>query len=551
MYNSGNRFYALAELLNMGLRSKAINSTDLAEKITIEKIEKSTIVRTVGKIVSGERLPPKKDLSTYLNHFSEVLSISFEDLEKAYDEDIKKEQRERKKRDVSAMVSILASSHSTNDNKKDTEINIWGSEGKLTIALNTKNDLRMAMISMLENLDQLDSKHKQLSIYLTYQGKKSVFSSNCADGIGMEDRWSSAIESTMKKGYRFVHLVRMGSDQLRIQEIVLRIVSFIGEQDGNYELRALQENIVLQPSYGMFIVPYINKIEGKIEVKRQAIISFSVEESEMNDGGILTKDEDIIHLTAKHIERIESHSTQVFQRFDNYAEMFDKISASDQKSGKRYVFLKRLSEITRPLEWYDLSSDWANKLCDHIKLKSDEDRENHIKQRLKRRIYLEKHLRQYPCYHIYSKSIFMQDLTASGSNDELSRQFKVNDQEHYFIPNDKQRKEQLESILKLLLTKNFYIGLIDDEGDNEVLKEYFNKIKLNFCEVNDENLVFMEVPVNINHQVEYQRRWYFTQNRIVARSFQTYFSNLWDTIPENQKDINIIYEELNAIKNRL
>jgi hypothetical protein len=536
MYNSVNRFHALAELLNMGLRSNAMSSTDLAKKVKIEKVEDSTIIRTVRKIVSGERLPPKKDSSTYLDHFAKALKISFNELEKAYEKDINQSKQELS---VSDLVGILASSHDVDYNEKNPVTNIWKSEKKLTIALKTKEDLRMAMISMLENLEELEG--DQLTIYLTYQGKKSVFSSNCIDGIGMEDRWSSAIESTIKKGYKFVHLIRMGSDQFRIQEIVLRIVSFIGEQKGTYELRTFQESIILQPSYGMFVVPYKDHTE--------AIMSFSASESEMNDGGILTRDVDIVDLTKKHVKIIEAQSKQVFQRFDNYSKMFEKISAADQKPGKRYVFLKRLSEITRPLEWYSLDSNWAKQLCEHIGLSNEEDRKNHIEQRLKRRLYLEEHLRQYPCYYIYSKSIFMRDLITSNSNKELSEKFKSS-KDHYFIPNDVERKEQLDSILKLLLTKNFYIGLIDDDENNGAVKEYFNSIKLNFCEVNDENLVFMEVPVNINNHTKYQNRWYFTQDRTVARSFQTYFSNLWDTIPENQKDINVIYEELSSLKDR-
>ena len=529
--SANNSFNFLASLLKRELQSQGMSQAQLAEGLTIEGIEASTINRNIRNIIKGQRLPPKRDWDLYLDHFHFRLDILLEELEEAYGKDI---EQMKHKPNVAEKLEILIpySAQNTRDIKLSIDILRQHNKHQQTIALIGKQNLIHAMIALLESLEEVEN--EQSNIYLTFQGRKSIFFAEHKDEKEIEKKWRSAIESAIKKGYNFIHLIRMGSNQRRIEDIVLRIVSLISEQKGIYELRTLRDDFILQPPYGIFLVPFPSYTQG--------VITLSTYDSEMTDSGILTNDKEIINIMEKHIKMLEKESKQVFQRFDDYSAMFDKIAEADRKPGERYIFLKRLSEITRPLEWYNPKSNWAIQLCDYLELKTDEEREKHIALRRKRRLYLEEHLKKNSCFYIYKKSLFINSLIINKDRHNNSKL------RHYFTPNDQEIIQQLESILILLGTKNFNIALLEDD---EILQSNFDKIKLDYCEVINQNLVIMEVPVNVDDQVKYQKRWCLTQNTIVARSFQTYFASLWDIIPESSRNTNEIYEYLDALKKEI
>lgn len=500
MVTNQRRFFSLSTLLQDELKTINKSRLWLAQNLH-EKIpcKESSIKRTVTKIIGGIILPPEEYYDIYLHHFASMLktkdNISSR-LEDAYQKD-KEYSLNSKKIDPKYLLDQFIPME-----RPDIKITDYRPKNKNTAAITGKDKLGNTLIWLLENLNILENQENK-KILLAFQGNKSIFgissdSENEENNSGK--RWYSAISSAIEKGYDFTHIIRLGNNELRIQEFVIRILSLLDNKQGKYTLKSMKDDQTLVPPYGFMLVPTNPK---------EVIITLSTQDSNLVDAGIWTKDKSLVELFEEHSKLMEDNSREIFQFFNGYTELSNKILKAEQFGGPRYIFLKRLSEITRPKSFYTLESRWAKDLFERLKIYDENKQKDHLEARKQRRLELDRHLTKYPCYYIYQKSIFFDEPShyETLTKDELADKI-----------------EEFDTISDLLFNSNFNIAFLEEE---DISKENLNKIKPIFCEVLSSELLFMEFPME---------RWYLTEESIIVDAFRVYFSNLWKSIDNKKKD---------------
>ena len=477
-----------------------------------------TLRRVISAILRGDRLPPEDYVQRYLENFAEKLNLSIDDLWKAYNKDIQEKSlikyARKPKHKPEHFLKALASS--------GTEESIESSDhfkGLNKEFIHGENELIKVAKMLLKQLDTPDPGENEIT--LTFQAEKAIFSSSSRDA--KDSSFFNSVESVLRKKYKLVHLVRLGNNQVRIREVIKNVLRFSGIKSiDSYELMAFKNKSPLVPPYGGLVLP-----------NGQAILTISSIQSDRVDTGIYVGEKKAYEALKDHFKLLKDETDPVFEKYEKYNDFYHRIRKSEYLPGPRYVFLKRLSEITRPIEWYDINSNWAKALFDYYDISSVEDKKKHIESRKSRRIHLDEHLKKYECYYIYQRSTIRQFIYDGKASP------------YYFTASPREKVQQLQNFYNLLMTRNFNVALIDDGPILEII----NDIRITFFEVIGGNLVFMEVPVEESEGDEGGRRWYISENRVIARGFENYLEGLWNSIHPDQKDnYEISLELLDEIK---
>ncbi len=492
------RFVNFSKLLQQGFIARQERETtrftleQLANEIEFP-IKNSSIVRAW---VRGNRLPTFEQKEKYLPKLSDKLNLPLKDLYEAYQLDRIKTKISDKTTDGCVAISMLEkmvgeqSSNSFPLFIEDRDIS----------SINGQDQVEKVLINIVSELDVVSPNSRR--IMMTFHGYKSIIE------LSSEKAWHSALQSALDKGWNIQHLIRLNSDSSRTFSIVSKLMSFLG-RSGEYEPFIYKEKSLLKPTFGFLI------IEGK-----HAFINLSSKNPLLADSTILLKEKTQINTITRHYELLKNESTfSAYKKFWYYNEdeITEALYEADKIPGNRIIISKRLAEITRPLNWYNINSSWAQSLKLHQEIETDKELENHLKNRLRRAVDLRKNIKDglYNFRYIYPQYCLDYFL-----NDSLK---KSGEFIYYYTPNNQEKKQYLEETLLLLRENdNFEILLL-----NNLYDQIFPRFKPTYCEVHGENLILMEI-----WNEEKKRLWYLIRDRNIVSSFQDYFSKIWNDLYE-------------------
>jgi hypothetical protein len=369
----------------------------------------------------------------------------------------------------------------------------------------------IAMINDVNKFQNNTSFEKAFTgeILMTFQSLQSIFYSDKKIKL----QWHKSLLKAVNNGWKIIHLIRLEpGESKRTYEFVSNSFNLF-EGPGHYEPRCFNQKTILRPSYGLFLLP------------NEGLTLFSAEVDSLVDSAIYTRDKQQLKILNNHYLRLKDKTTPIFQEYSSYEQkgFVEKILKSEDEPGDRIIFSRRLSEITRPLKWYDTDHPWAQALTAYLTKTGPKgiNYSEHIAHRKARAEKIEKYLgyAKYSCKYIYPKSCF-ENFVKDGQH-----------KPYYFKADIKQRIEQIERILELLKFDNYEIALVDGERPS-----IYDRIKPSFCEVQGSHTFFMEFWYEGNDPSEKNSKWFLTEERLVVRSFQEYLSKIWKVIPDREKN---------------
>jgi hypothetical protein len=380
------------------------------------------------------------------------------------------------------------------------------------------------MISMVRNLpdvkDLISSKGTyENQILLTFQSKNSIFYKE----KDLNNEWQKSLLGAIHKGWKITHLIRLDPiESKRTFEFVSNSFRFF-EGCGEYKPQCFNEKKILSPSYGLFLLP------------KDGLILFTSDNSDLADSAIYTNNSEQIEILRKHYLQLKEKTVSIFDEFDSYEQgnFVERIIKSDDEVGDRIIIARRLSEITRPIEWYDIKHRWAKELTKYLERTSPPgeriDFSEHIYHRKMRAKKLEEIDSKYNCRYIYPRSVIENFIDGGKTHP------------YYFEATIDERIQQLERMCELLNYKTYQMALVGNEKEGNI----YEKIKPSFCEVQGNHLFFMEFWYKGDEESQERVKWFSTQERVVVRAFQEYLSKIWDNIPDEHKDEYYVRSFLN------
>jgi hypothetical protein len=489
--------------LALKIANKIIEKTEVNTEEEKQKI-KGNITRYVNGIFKGTHSFPKLYLEIYIDCFHEITQLAKEDLRRAYSEDY----------EIKENNGILGMNIS--DDEKTYEIPLKPSSfiiSKETIkeessSIHGRQRIADKILSMIKGLPNLSNKEPG-EIIITFQGQESVFETK-----EQKYEWISLKKQAIEYNYSITHVVRIDESTQRAVEIVENLVTF-ANYGKKYQLKILKDESILFPAYGFVIV------KG-----REGLLAIQTEDLCVTDSGVYSSEHSICNIWEKHCEQIIKQSRDIIKFYDykDYARMAKEILDFDKIHGKRFIYLRRLSEITRPVEWYEVNNT-AKESSFVSRIKADhrldgEELIEHLKIRKERRLLFEEHLEINDLYSINYESTIEKFIV----------------EPHY---DNNEKIEMLNSILNLLKYKNYHMALIDDLSFQQ--KE--NLIQLEFLEILQGSLIFMEISL-LDENGGKEKAWYLIKNSTIANAFREYFLSIWCRIGKSEKNVQTIREKI-------
>lgn len=493
---------------------------DLAAQLQLGKVHPYT--NTIHQWLRGRNVPAAEQ--PLLPHIAEILRIPIDELERKRLEARQASYRPRVRRIDAAkeITGALAGVRGRVDNKElfdqlEDCRNLSG--GATSRGISGVKSLMETAISILYKLGEGEPPKKGSTILMTFQGKVSGF----RNLPHLQPFWIHAIKTALEKGWNIVHLFRIDENFVQTINIVSDVLYFIG-YEGKYEPRAFPKGYTLPVAQSFLLIP--DRDEG--------LISYGKDQADHIDAGIYIKDSAQLRILADYFKQLQRHTKPFFKSYDSYLdnEFLEIVSQADKEPGPRIAILKRLSEITRPLSWYEPSSRWAIALGKSFNLSPEDPQyEKLIAYRRSRLENLQQHLEKYSARYMYTGKCveqFAKDGTANSSH-------------NYFTAERCERYEQLMNMVGWLEKKkyknNYQIALFEEEivpSNRGVEPIKTDEINPFFCEVLHDNLVIMEVP-NKGRKTS-STKWLLIKEPVLVHAFHQYLMKLWNTIPDERKD---------------
>lgn len=509
-----------ADLLKQHLKDSKLSAELLGKELNID----GGLVRSW---VRGDRIPA-------LNHecipkIADLLKIPIDELKYYQEKSLLQRQSQRKIRretkHISEELKLLASPDELTADELTEKTSVEYCRNVSSAIEGVEKVVRTA-IHILENLPSPQDDNN--TIFLTFQGRKSCFElfSN------LNRKWLNALKEVMQKGWDICHIIRLDSDWERVIQYMSFMLEIVGDQEkyqGKYEPYCLKQKYVLEPHNGYLIIP-----------EKEALQFFATKQKHHTDAAIYIKDKEQIKIIQNYVFRLQEEADLIFKRYKarNQRDFVEKVFEADQQPVNRTIILKRLSEITRPLAWYDPESDWAKSLKPFLEIDCPEELTSLLKMRKDRRLNLEKHLDKHRCRYIYTNSC-IDNFVKKGWTSEKD----------YFRASTQQRLEQLENMIQLFNHNYYEMAILQDKED-----DIFSKIKPSFCEVQGSHVFFMEIWSE-NAQGKNSSEWFLTTEPTITKAFQEYFSKLWNSIPDQNKKesqlLNYLQRHIQYLKNQL
>jgi transcriptional regulator with XRE-family HTH domain len=470
---------------------------------------------TVRAWVRGDRVPRLGHQS--IKKIADLFFLDLEELESSQVRSLRERKINiRKKSDktiqdnyLKPLVKLETVDLNIEDNRPDADHGcICGSD-----------NVAKLMISMLNAINNYGKNKRNVQILMTFQSRNSVFYLD----EKLRIQWQNIQLDSIKNGFDITHIIRLDpSESKRTYEFVSNSFRFFGGP-GEYEPMYSNSQKILSPSYGLLLLP------------QEGLILFSSQQPDVIDSAIYTRDKEQLKLLKGHYNQMKLQSTCIFKRYKSYeqGDLVEQLTTSDTEPGDRIIVSRRLSEITRPLAWYDKNHRWAQELIEYLKSSAPDnekiDFSLHIEHRKQRALRIEEHLKKnrYVCRYIYPISC-LKNFIENGFTQPS----------YYFVATEEERIEQIERILDLLRYQYYEIALVEDK--------IYEEIKPTFCEVQGNNIFLMEFSDERDEEV-YQvakSKWLVARDKVVVRSFQEYLSKIWNSIQEVDKEKYRISEVL-------
>lgn len=495
----------LCDFLQERLKLQGLSATELAKRIARNG-------GTIRAIVSGTRVPKLR--SDIMIEIANELNIEVEAMDSyhlASIKDKKLKSSPKKPGRPSRQISQLAEPLTDIGELKTTEDtqDYRPKTGKIKSIPNIVELLNIKIRILNDLLSEPVPENNH--IFITFQGKKSIFE-------GHEDfgrKYQKSLEKVIAHGWNVIHLIRL--DPLyreRTYEVVSNSFRFFGGK-GDYSPRYFSSRSVLKAPYGLFLVS-----------NREAILSVSTEDYEAADSGIYIREKESINTLELHFKQLIKQTKPVFKVYQSYEqpEFVERLRIADREPGDHIVIARRLSEITRPLGWYDENHPWAKRLLEHLAsttLGAPPDLSRHIENRRRRAMQLRDCLdadRNQMYRYIYPRFI-LERFVEDGAPIP-----------YFFKASKEYRRQQIKEMLKLLEKTNYEMALVEDDEE-----DVFHKIKPSFCEVQGSHFVMME-SCKKNPDGKSLSTWYVSEEPVVVRAFQEALSQMWAKIDPDYKD---------------
>lgn len=512
------------EFLKKQLQKKGWSAEKLAKELSEDG-------GTVRAWVRGDRVPRlgHRGISQIVN----LLDIQpSEKLENLQIESLKQRESEGRRKRIhkkaieESIDEYLNPMTGFDDSSGDTKINDYRPK-RTHGCIKGARKVAETMIAMVNGLPELPNSSND-QILVTFQSKNSIFFQEKE----LKNQWQKSLLYALNRGWRIKHLIRLDpAESKRTYEVISNSFKFF-EVSERYQPRCFLQKHILNPPYGLFLL------------NNEGLIVFSSDRSDSVDSAIYTRDKNQLEILTNHYSQLINQTTPIFAEYESYeqGDFVQRIIKSDEEPGDRIIFSRRLSEITRPLEWYSPDSRWAKNLIDYLRENSPKhiDVSEHISHRRERAIKLEKYLQidKYNCRYIYPKSCIENFIEAGQTHP------------YYFQANLDERIEQLERMSGLLKHSKYEMALLDSEQENGILE----RIKPSFCEVQGHHVFFMEFLYEDRTEPKKTTKWFLTEERVVVRAFQEYLSKVWNNIADENKNkyyvSEFLQQQIEKLKNQ-
>jgi transcriptional regulator with XRE-family HTH domain len=491
------------------IKSRGQSATQFAESVEINE-------RLIRAWRTGERIPNFKNIEV----LRKALEIPFDEIKDKLVESIRLGDEQKSK---------PASEHLLAVKKMETSLHSKHRELPIKITQN-KINLNQALINLVQSL-KTPSDDQNNRILIIFQSRDIVFEK---EFLG---EWKSSLKNTIKNGWTIEHIVQIDRARERNLRTISNILTYVSDED-QYQLYKLKHKKLVDVSSGMLIIPGVG-----------AIICYATEHPDYIDKGIFLQqgeDDDQIQIYAKHFELMKQQSDPVFRKYDNTQQQevlqaLEELGKADQHPGERLVFLKRLSEVTRPLYFYDKDSNWAKAIQKYYNF-TDEQLDNHLETRKQRHEVFRNTLRNDRCRYIYYLRT-LNEFVSTGTT-----------YPHYFQATEQERLDQLLEIRRLILSedsnKNFEFALIHEDEEH-----ILGDVKPSFCEVKKGVVTTMEVPTGTSDENgNLKHKWFVIEDATVTNAVVDYFSDIWDFLKDDSKGLSALLwlnQKINGLEDQL
>jgi hypothetical protein len=539
----GSYLKARIDALPKGMSSEQI-AIDL-KKHSHENPEASVSASLIRHWLNGTRIPKYKHPAIPL--LAKILKADLKELyrkqEEAYEDRAIRQNEEHIQQGGKKATDILTSLATTKTNQ-------ISKKKKKRPAIHGTKELMETAISVLNNLPDLYSlpesqqpkSHKDKTVLFTVQGKISALQVVPE----LKSEWYGAIKSALNKGWHICHLIRVveiEGDSQQLIDVITDILSFVG-QKGDYLPKAFK--LAFPVASSLMIAPSWDELDRKPE----ALISFAGKSIDYIDSAIYTNNLEQVEILRLYFEQLEETTEPIFDEFlppqkifsplppNQNIELIKTLQEVTEQSNSQIVLIKRLTDIVKPMSWFQPDSRFSQHLQQSFGLSSQELLDL-LKVRKSRVKSLRSRLRNgtYSC-----KFIYMNGCVQSFS--ESSKLKLLNTADGHFQPNSDERWEQLETMLQLLDTPTYEMALLEEEMFS--LEELFDPpgfqdklakidIQPHMCTVFDDNLVVMEIlPPEVSDGTK--NCWLSISEKRIVTAFHEKLSELWDFIPPQRKD---------------
>lgn len=404
-------------------------------------------------------------------------------------------------------------------------------DGEKSIGLEGARSILETVICFLEKLPK--PKNLNDEILLMIHGRTATIEEFADD---LQPRWYEAVKSALQKGWKVIHGVRLDDDFERIKKLVRGILLLVGHE-GKYEPLIFKQKYVFPVAESFMLIPSLN----------EGIIFYASNQPRYVDSAIYIKDEVQINILRNHFYQLKAEMNPVFCIWKHYSGTISQLKRADQVPGNRIAILKRLADIQRPNNLYNPCSGWA-KAHQSAHCLDLEDLREVLKFRQLRQQKLKQHSLNYSCKYIYTRQCIGEFLR-TGREASLPG---------YIAPIE-DRIAQI-SVYQDLLHYPYYEMALSEEAilqapnisEDMIRATEFPDIIPSFCEILENHLVLMQIPVNRSMNGCPESKWIVIEEPIIVKAFYQYLCDIWETkIPKLRREKLHITRWLDEEKRRL
>jgi transcriptional regulator with XRE-family HTH domain len=485
------------QLFDQALKDKGLSTQAFAELTGINE-RMIRFWRSGGRLPHFNRLPV---LSTMLELSLDELRITL--IKSLQEKDNPSDSTTKGKVEKNSLYHALA----VNDTNPLQEQTTGDLPAKVTTG---KANVNQAMIALIQSLgkppDRLNNR-----IQLIFQNKDVVFEKEYLDLS------RDALKKAIDNGWYLEQIIQVNRNHERTLRTIFNILNYTNDEN-QYMLYKMKHKKSVEVSTGMLVIP------GKA-----ALICYATQDPDCIDRAIFFQanpDHEQIEVYSEHFELLKQQSEPVFRKFDHdeHQKVLEELWKSDHKAGDRIVFLKRISEVTRPAYFYDRNSNWAKSIQKYYQM-TDEQLDDHLSIRKQRHDQFRDVLKKNRCRYMYCASL-LEEFVNTG------RCYP-----YYFEATEQERLDQLRETRRLVLSEesnqHFELAILSKSEEAEIAN-----LKPSFCEVKDGIITTMEIPTGTkNDQGNLQHRWFLIEDPATTMAFHNYFSEMWDRLKDDSTGV--------------